>query len=93
MPGYWHDEQANDVVAYVSPEFVGGVRFIAAALTIADYNKENLDATVWRFVYNHAGAGLSVFVEFACLLKNGGIGRTDTVSTHTASGVEYDTAG
>lgn len=46
-------EQANDVVAYVSPEFAGGVRFIAAALTIADYNKENLDAKVWRFVYNN----------------------------------------
>tara|TARA_R110002167_G_scaffold129262_1_gene312041 strand:- start:7072 stop:8091 length:1020 start_codon:yes stop_codon:yes gene_type:complete len=46
-------EQANDVVAYITPEFAGGVRFIAAALTIDDYNKEDLDALVWRFVYNN----------------------------------------
>ncbi|WP_221794295.1 porin [Oceanobacter mangrovi] len=54
-------EQANDVVAYISPEFGGGFRFIGAALTIDDYNGEDADALVWRVVYKkgdfNAGVG------------------------------------
>lgn len=46
-------EQANDVVAYVSPEFAGGARVILAGLTIADHNEEDLDAKVWRVVYDN----------------------------------------
>lgn len=44
-------EQGDDVLAYVSPELTKGLRFIAAGLTIADANGEDLDATAWRFVY------------------------------------------
>jgi len=56
-------EQANDVLAYVSPEFAGGARLILAGLTIADRNEEDLDAKVWRLVYDNkqglkAGVGV-----------------------------------
>lgn len=78
-------EQANDVIAYVSPAFGDGFRFIAAALTISDYNEEDLDAIAYRLVYKkdalNAGAGQVIVSD-----KQTG---SDTL-TRTAATAGYD---
>lgn len=53
-------EQADDVVAYISPELAPGLRFVGAILTINDYNEQSADAVAWRFVYKQGAfnAGL-----------------------------------
>ncbi|MGB1092012.1 MAG: porin, partial [Oceanobacter sp.] len=79
-------EQAEDVIAYVSPAFGDGFRFIAAALTINDTNDTNMDAIAYRVVYKkdalNAGAG-QVIVSDRFM-------PTGETYTRTAATVGYD---
>ncbi|MDT0501509.1 MULTISPECIES: porin [unclassified Halomonas] len=47
-------EQASDVIAYVSPTFGGGFRFVGTSLTLDDANNKDSDVWAARLVYNNA---------------------------------------
>jgi hypothetical protein len=46
-------EQADDVLAYISPELLTGLRFVGAVLTVNNDNGRTSDVIAWRFVYKN----------------------------------------
>ncbi|MCK2183918.1 porin [Halomonas getboli] len=80
-------EQGRDVIAYASPKFGGGFRFIGATLTIDDLNDNSEDVYSSRLVYdNQAGlkAGIGHVIVEAEMLPN------DDDYHRSAASLSYD---